>query len=87
MKITKELKHAAFEWDDSSKTFTLIDKDGNKVSLNKVYAFAFMRFVVRMAQRNWFRSAKKVDKTPDSVPELEDIEQFDPNQMFMFDDK
>ena len=46
-----------------------------------------MRFVVRMAQRNWFRSAKKVDKTPDSVPELEDIEQFDPNQMFMFDDK
>ena len=85
MKITKELKHATFEWDDSSKTFTLIDKDGNKVALNKVYAFAFMRFVVRMAQRNWFRNKKIVDKTTSAVVDLEDIEHCD--QMFMFDDQ
>ena len=59
MKITKELKHAKFEYDEEAKKFLIIDaENGSSVELNKVYAFAFMRFVVRMAQRNWLRSKK-----------------------------
>ena len=64
MKITKELKYATFEWDDEDKTFTITEEDGNRVILNKVYSFAFMRFVVRMAQRNWFRKAVKKVELP-----------------------
>ena len=57
MKITKELKNATFEYDEEKKTFTIMEADGfnGYIELNKVYAFAFMRFVVRMAQRNWLR--------------------------------
>ena len=53
MKITKKLKYVEFEWDEEAKSFMITEEDGNRVILNKVYAFAFMRFVVRMAQRNW----------------------------------
>lgn len=60
MKINKELKYASFEYDEEDKVFTIIDTEhGGAVELNKVYAFAFMRFVVRMAQRNWLRSPLK----------------------------
>lgn len=78
MKITKKLKYAEFEWDEESKSFMITEEDGNRVILNKVYAFAFMRFVVRMAQRNWLRkqtgSNKKTDKeeTMDLVFEFKD---------------
>ena len=58
MKITKNLKYATFEWDDEQKSFMITEEDGNRVILNKVYAFAFMRFVVRMAQRNWFKKIR-----------------------------
>ena len=58
MKITKELKYATFSYDELEKTFNISDKEGNTVTLNKVYAFAFMRFVIRMAQRNWLRTKK-----------------------------
>ena len=69
MKIKKNLKYADFEYDEENKSFTIIDtEDGGVVELNKVYAFAFMRFVVRMAQRNWLRQ-KKLDKTAESVVE------------------
>ena len=69
MKIKKNLKYADFEYDEESKSFTIIDtEDGGVVELNKVYAFAFMRFVVRMAQRNWLRQ-KKLDKTAEDVVE------------------
>jgi len=72
MKITKELKYASFEWDDELKEFTLDTTNqigGNVITLNKVYSFAFMRFVIRMAQRNWYRktrdsSTKKAEKDP-----------------------
>ena len=47
------------------------------LSLNKVYAFAFMRFVVRMAQRNWLRSKKTIDKTTENMLISEDIEDSD----------
>lgn len=61
--IVKQLKFGRFTWDEENKVFTLetLDHDENvtgKLQLNKVYAFAFMRFVVRMAQRNWFRKRK-----------------------------
>tara|TARA_Y100000593_G_C4091306_1_gene228663 strand:+ start:130 stop:471 length:342 start_codon:yes stop_codon:yes gene_type:complete len=59
MKITKKLKYAEFEWDEESKSFMITEDDGNRVILNKVYAFAFMRFVIRMAQRNWYRKPKE----------------------------
>ena len=62
MKINKSLKFADFSYDEESKTFTVSDKNGNGVELNKVYAFSFMRFIVRMAQRNWLRNKKIVDK-------------------------
>jgi len=62
MKITKELKYATFEWDEDSKSFMITEEDGNRVILNKVYAFAFMRFVIRMAQRNWLRKQKSPNK-------------------------
>lgn len=29
-----------------------------RIVLNKVYAFSLMRFVVRIAQRNWFRKLR-----------------------------
>lgn len=77
MKITKELKNATFEYDEETKKFLIIDSEGGGfVELNKVYAFAFMRFVVRMAQRNWLR-VKKVNKA--ETLEVEDQE--DANQI------
>ena len=78
MKITKELKYATFEYDEEEKDFVIEEQDGNKVILNKVYAFAFMRFVIRMAQRNWLRQIKKseknLDKTPKNNVPLEQME-------------
>ena len=52
------------------------------IELNKVYAFAFMRFVVRMAQRNWLRSKKVVDKNTEDMLESENLDH--PDQMKMF---
>ena len=81
-KITKELKNATFEYDEETKKFLIIDtEDGGVVELNKVYAFAFMRFVVRMAQRNWLRSNKSISKI---IEEEEELEENDPNQLNLF---
>lgn len=87
MKINKNLKHATFEWDDETKEFTIDTRNqigGNVVTLNKVYSFAFMRFVVRMAQRNWLRGlSKKAGKESENLSTdlLED-----PNQIkFCYD--
>ena len=60
-KITKELKYASFEYNEDTQTFSVKDSTGNKIELNKVYSFAFMRFVIRIAQRNWLRT-KKIEK-------------------------
>ncbi|MBL69533.1 MAG: hypothetical protein CMO74_14015 [Verrucomicrobiales bacterium] len=82
MKITKELKYATFEWDEETKSFMITEEDGNRVILNKVYAFAFMRFVVRMAQRNWLRNQKKPNKrNQDATQTIEEREIYDPNQL------
>ena len=86
MKITKELKYATFEWDEETKSFMITEEDGNRVILNKVYAFAFMRFVVRMAQRNWLRKQKKPNKQIEDAPEtIEEREPLDPSQLTFCD--
>lgn len=97
MKIKKELKNATFEYDEEAKSFTISGEHpalrgvSNAVELNKVYAFAFMRFVVRMAQRNWLRNPTKSKKLIDKAEltmlelEIEDIE--DTNQMVMFNNE
>jgi|TARA_B110000495_G_scaffold195739_1_gene203659 hypothetical protein len=75
MKITKKLKYAEFEWDEEMKAFMITEEDGNRVILNKIYAFAFMRFVVRMAQRNWLRGKKIVDKSGSNMVSLNSNEE------------
>ena len=87
MKITKELKNVTFEYDEEKKTFTILEAEGfnGYVELNKVYAFAFMRFVVRMAQRNWLRATPT--KQIIVVCELAEDPFEDPNQIeFCYDD-
>ena len=76
MKITKNLKYCTFEYDEETKSFLIIDtEDGGVVELNKIYAFAFMRFVVRMAQRNWLRGKKRVDNKGNTVVSLEKLKE------------
>ena len=76
MKIKKNLKYAEFEYDEESKSFTIIDTEhGGVVELNKVYSFAFMRFVIRMAQRNWLRKIPKKTAVV-GAPPLEETAEF-----------
>lgn len=79
MKIKKELKNVSFEYDEETKTFTIMEQDGfhGHIQLNKVYAFAFMRFVIRMAQRNWLRNKKPLDNDTENMLSCD-------NQMEMF---
>ena len=68
-KITKNLKNAEFQYNEETKKFLIIDaENGSSVELNKIYAFAFMRFVIRMAQRNWLKQIKKPEKSLDKDP-------------------
>lgn len=82
MKILKELKNATFEYDEETQKFLIIDgKDGGTVELNKIYAFAFMRFVVRISQKNWLKSKKVIDKEPNNMLLSSDNEEYtDSNQ-------
>tara|TARA_Y100000310_G_C20512632_1_gene729627 strand:- start:507 stop:821 length:315 start_codon:yes stop_codon:yes gene_type:complete len=74
MKISKNLKFADFSYNEESKTFTISDKQGGEVELNKVYSFAFMRFVIRIAQRNWLRVKKNVDRRSESMLDLPEVD-------------
>lgn len=80
-KILKQLKHASFEYDEDSKEFTIEDADGNCIVLNKIYAFALMRFVIRMAQRNWLRSNKTFEEI---IEEDNELDKYDPTQLELF---
>jgi hypothetical protein len=81
MKIKKSLKYADFEYDEETKKFLIIDsEDGGVVELNKVYAFAFMRFVIRMSQRNWYRKMKDKAVREESPVSLADHPFNDPDQ-------
>ena len=61
MKIERKLKYGSFSWDDETKKFTVKHK-GQSIELNKIYAFAFLRFAFSIAQRNWFRKQEKPKK-------------------------
>ena len=87
MKITKTLKYVDFEWDDESKTFAITEEDGNRVILNKVYSFAFMRFVIRMAQRNWWKQIKKSKKVLDKTDENVVSSISSEDQMLIFEEE
>ncbi len=61
MEIEKKLKYGSFTWNDEKKEFRVYganEDEATFVILNKVYAFAFLRFIIRIAQRNWFRKKK-----------------------------
>ena len=58
MKIKRTLKYGSFSWDDETKKFT-VEYKGQSIELNKIYAFAFLRFAFSVAQRNWFRKITK----------------------------
>ena len=61
-KIKKELKDATFIYDEEKKCFCISDKQGKFIELNKVYAFALVRFVVRISQRNWLKKNAAIPK-------------------------
>ena len=58
MKIERKLKYGSFGWNDETKKFT-IEHRGQSIELNKIYAFAFLRFAFSIAQRDWFRKQEK----------------------------
>ena len=68
MKIKKELKNATFEYDEETQKFLISgSSEEDSIELNKIYAFAFMRFVVRISQKNWLKSKKVIDKDANNV--------------------
>jgi len=85
MSIVKNLKFASFEWDEDKQLFTITNTDGEKISLNKTYSFAFTRFFVRVAQKNWLRSkptnTTKKNQVASEAQEDIDIEE----QMALFE--
>ena len=60
----------------ASGEFDLPRPINGRIKLNKVYSFALLRFVIRIAQRNWFRKVKKALKSDDCGEE--DITAFNP---------
>ena len=74
MKIERKLKYGSFGWNDETKMFT-IEHKGQSIKLNKIYAFAFLRFAFSVAQRNWFR---KMAKPKIEMPETKLTEFYSP---------
>jgi hypothetical protein len=70
MKVERKLKYGSFSWDDETKKF-IVEHKGQSIELNKIYAFAFLRFAFSIAQRNWFRKLAKPKKI--EMPEAEEI--------------
>ena len=64
MIIEKVLKKATFIWTDEVTDGLIIEIGGERISLNKVYSFALLRFIIRIAQRNWFRKNDKKSNRP-----------------------
>ena len=85
MKIKKQLKNATFEYDEEKKSFTIsgVDELYSTVELNKVYAFAFMRFVVRVAQRNWLKTKKTPNKNKEPTPSEEECLEHSSQMVFL----
>jgi hypothetical protein len=55
--ITKKLKSITFEYNEISREFNVVT-DYEAFTLSKIQAFALLRFIVRIAQRNWLRRKK-----------------------------
>lgn len=55
-KIVKELKFGRFTWDEEASIFSIECPKGNRIELNKVYSFALMRFIIRIAQKNFAKN-------------------------------
>ena len=64
--IVKHLKNATFVYDEELQEFTIVSrKEGENprvVKFNKVEIFALQRFLIRFAQRNWYRKKKIIKK-------------------------
>ena len=73
MRITKELKYATFEWDEHAKTFTVTDSNNNTIELNKIYGFALMRFIIRIAQKNFLKKPLPKEVLCDIIEETEEV--------------
>ena len=61
---------------------SVVDINLNGMFLCAKYAFALMRFVIRMAQRNWLRSNKTIDELIQE--DEEEINAEDPAQLTLF---
>ncbi|MAM17502.1 MAG: hypothetical protein CME35_00860 [Gramella sp.] len=91
MKIERKLKYGSFGWNDETKMFS-IEHKGQSIKLNKIYAFAFLRFAFSVAQRNWFRKIvkpkveKEVEKAIICDKNIRGKE-FEAEQFSLFDDK
>lgn len=67
--VVKELKYATFIFDEEGKSFTInplgepnpycYTTEFGGLKLNKTYAFALMRFVIRFAQKALFRRFRR----------------------------
>jgi hypothetical protein len=79
MKISKELKYATFEWEEETKTFSVTDANNNTIELNKIYGFALMRFIIRIAQRNFLKKPLQKEVVSAILEEDEEIYE-DPRQ-------
>ena len=79
MKITKELKYARFSWDEKCKTFCVESPKGHKIEFDKIYSFALMRFIIRIAQRNFLKNPLPKD-TQDVIIEESEEDFEDPRQ-------
>jgi len=56
--MIRELKSCRFEWDEQNKELW-IDNHSVKLKLNKVQAYALLRFWVRVSQWAFLRSKKQ----------------------------
>ena len=87
MKIKRTLKYGSFSWDDETKKFT-VEHRGQSIELNKIYAFAFLRFAFSVAQRNWFRKIVKPKVKKEIICDKNiRSKEFEAEQFSLFDDK
>ena len=84
MKITKELKNATFEWSEQTKTFSVTDSNNNTIELNKIYGFALMRFIIRIAQRNFLKKPLPKEVISDILEEGEETYEDSRQKKFNF---
>ena len=67
------------EWEEETKTFSVTDANNNTIELNKIYGFALMRFIIRIAQRNFLKKPLQKEVVSAILEEDEEIYE-DPRQ-------